>query len=175
VVIGKGHAREARRALTLPDHLKGFGALVGRTREARLSAGDSVIGEADRIPSTLEFVPDYISWRVLAPSANGEPVHLLDAYFYQEVRTGARRCLALSPRGGVHEGERAAMSEGVGGALQLNLTVYDDDRVYQLIARFDFEANESLRQRIWSLERGERTLVLDMRHSTSTPPSGLAR
>lgn len=153
--------RAVEETLKPPEHLRAFEALLGRTWEAHGGAGDSVTGMAVHVQSTFEFVPDYVYGRVLAPSKDGEPAHLLDAYFYQEVRTGALRCLALSNRGGVYEGEVTVVD---GGALQLDLKGYEGDRVVPLVARFDFEKDQTLRQRVWSLEGAERTLMLDVHH-----------
>jgi hypothetical protein len=162
--------REAEQTLTLPEHLKAFEALLGRTWEAQVRMGDSVTGEAVHIQSTFEFVPDYVYGRVLAPSKDGEPAHVLDVYFYQEVRTGSLRCLALSNRGGVYTGEVIVVD---GGALHLDLKGYEGERVVPLVARFDFEKDDTLRQRVWSLEGGERSLTLDVRHQRLEPKGGL--
>jgi len=156
----------AENSLKLPEHLKAFEALVGRTWEAHVTEDDSVTRKAIYIQSTFEFVPDYVYWRVIAPSMDGEPAHLLDAYVYQDVRTRALRCLALSKRGGVYEGAVTAVDAG---ALQLDLTGYEGDRVFPLVARFDFEKDGTLRQRVWSIEGSPRTLMLDVRHKKLEP------
>lgn len=168
--------RAAEKTLNSPEHLKAFEPLLGRTWEAQASAGDSVTGKAVHIQSTFEFVPDYVYWRVLAPSKDGEPAHLLDAYFYQDVRTGTLRCLALSNSGGVYEGTLKVLGRGLddgiaGAALQLDLTGYEGDRVVPLIARFDFQKDETFRQRVWSLEGAERTLIVDVQHKQLAPKS----
>ncbi len=101
----------------------------------------------------------------MSPSQDGEPAHLLDAYFYKDVRTGTLRCFALSNRGGVYEGDLTVLEGGRdGGALQLDPTWYESDRVVPLVVRFDFDQHGSLRQRVWSLEGAERMLVLDVLH-----------
>lgn len=161
------HAPE--KTLKPPEHLRAFEALLGRTWEAQVSADDSGAGKAVDIQSTFEFVPDYVYGRVRAPSKDGEPAHLLDAYFYQHVRTLALRCLALSNRGGVYEGEVTVVD---GGALQLDLKGYEGDRV---VARFDFENDETLRQRVWTLDGAERTLMLDVHHKKLEPKSDQPR
>ncbi len=153
--------RAAEKAINLPQHLKVFDVLLGGTWEAQVRTGESATGKAVHIQSTFEFVPDYVYGRVLAPSEDGEPAHLFDAYVYQDVRTGALRCLALSNRGGVYEGD---VTVADGGALQIDLKGYEGDRVVPLVARFDFEKGETLRQRVWFLEGTERTLMLDVHH-----------
>ena len=47
-----------------------------------------------------------------APSKDGEPTHLLDAYFYHHTGADALRCLALSNRGGVYEGDLTVLDGG---------------------------------------------------------------
>ena len=141
----------------LPEHLKIFEALLG----AWETKGDSVIADASRTESTFEFVPDYIYARVITPSKDGESTHLLDAYVYQDVRTQALRCLALSNSGGVYEGDVIGLE---GGALQLDLKSYEGDRVVPCVVRFDFEEDGSLRSREWSLVGSDRKLLHDVHH-----------
>lgn len=146
------------------EHLKMFEPLVGGTWESK---GDSRTEHALHARSTFEWLPDYVHARVLTPNENGELAHALDAYFYSDVATGALRCLALSNRGGVYEGEGTVLE---GGALQLDLTSSEGDRVIPLVVRFDFEKDGTLRTRAWSAERGERTLALDVRHEKLASP-----
>jgi len=141
----------------LPEHLKIFEAFLGEWE----TKGDSVSVDAPRVESTFEFVPDYVYARVVAPRMDGESTHLLDAYVYQDVRTRALRCLALSSSGGVYEGDVTALE---GGALQLDLKGYEGDRVELLVVRFNFEPDGSLRSREWSLVGSDRKLLLDVRH-----------
>lgn len=164
--------RAVGNASKLPEHLKAFESLLGSTWEAELRMADSVSGSTIHIQSTFAFVPDYVYWRVLAPSRDGESAHLLDAFCFQEVRTSALRCLALSSHGGVYEGTMTVLEEGIDRkALQLDLTGYEGDRIVPLIARFDFEKDETLRQRVWSFEGAERTLVIDVHHKKIEPKS----
>ncbi|MBC7835866.1 MAG: hypothetical protein H7Y88_12320 [Phycisphaerales bacterium] len=156
----------AEEALNPPEHLKAFEALLGRTWEAKIGEGDSGIGKAFHIQSTYEFVPDYVSALVLAPSNDGEPTHLLDAYFYQRVGTGALRRLALSRLGGMYEGDLTVLD---GGALQLELTGYEGDRVVRLVARLAFEKDGTLHQRVWSREGAGRILSLDVHFKKLEP------
>ncbi|MFO0893263.1 MAG: hypothetical protein U0790_29510, partial [Isosphaeraceae bacterium] len=86
------------------ERLKALEPLLGRTWKAR---GDGDAGDAFPIRSTFEWVPyaDYVHARVVSPGKDGEPPRLLDAYLYRHAGTGALRCLALSDRGRVYEGE----------------------------------------------------------------------
>jgi len=145
--------------------LKVLEAFLGHTWEAR---GDEATGNAFHVQSTFEWVPliNAIYARVLAPSKDGEPRHLLDAYFYHHTGTDALRCLALSNRGGVYEGDLTVLD---GGALQLDLKGYEGDRVVPHIVRFDFEPDGTLRDRVWSLKGTERTLMLDVHHKKLEP------
>jgi len=78
------------------------------------------------------------------------------------------RCLALSAGGSVYDGDVTVLD---GGALRLDVTGYEGDQVVLHVARFDFEPDGSLRERVWSLngnegnEGAERTLRLDVHHA----------
>jgi hypothetical protein len=139
------------------ERLKALEPLLGHTWEAR---GDWATGDAFHIQSTFEWVPyaDGIYARTLALTKDGEPSHMLDAYFYHHTGSGSLRCLALSNRGGVYEGDLAVLE---GGSLQLDLKGYEGDRVVPLVVRFDFETDGTLHHRVWSLDGAERTLMLD--------------
>jgi hypothetical protein len=124
--------------------------------------------DARRIETKLEWVPhiNAIHVRVSAPSEDAPPLPLLDAYLYLHTGTGALRCLALSDRGGVYEGDLTVLE---GGALQLDLQGYEGDSlvpttVVPITARFDFESDGSLRHRVWSHGDPHRTLMLDTHH-----------
>lgn len=86
--------------------------------------------------------------------------------FLQHVAIGALRCLALSSRGGVYEGDLTVLE---GGALRLDLKGYEGDRVVPHVVRFGFETDGTLRNRVWFLEGSERTLMLDMHHERLAP------
>jgi hypothetical protein len=149
--------RAAADAPQLPEHLKVFEPILGGTWETE---ADPAAGNASRTRSTFELIPDYVYGRVVVPSQDGDPTHVLDAYVYQHVRTGVLRCLALSDRGGVYEGDLTVLG---GGALQLDLDGYEGNRVVRLVVRVDFEPDGSLHHRVWSLEGAARTQVLDVR------------
>ena len=76
------------------ERLKALESLLGHTWEAK---GDWATGEAFHIQSTFEWVPyaDAIYARTFAQTKDGEPLHLLDAYFYHHTGTDALRCLDL--------------------------------------------------------------------------------
>ena len=154
-----------KAALELPEHWKAFEALVGSTWEAD---GDSASGSAFRIHSTFEWMPslEVVFARVEALNGDGEATHLLDAYIYRHVRDDALRCLALSNRGGVYEGDVTVLD---GGALQLDVKVYEGDRVVPHVAQFEIEDDGHLRARLWSVEGAERTLALDVEHRKLEP------
>ncbi|MCC6677316.1 MAG: hypothetical protein IT436_09240 [Phycisphaerales bacterium] len=121
--------------------------------------------------ATLEWIPlaDAIYARVLTPSADGEPTHLLDAYLYHHTGVGALRCLALSSRGVVYEGEITVLE---GGALHAELKGYEGNRVVVLVARINFERDGTLRQQVWSTDGADRTLLLDVHHEPIHPANG---
>jgi len=180
------------------EHVKALESLLGHTWKAE---GDWATGVAFHIQTTIEFVPyaDGIYSRTVALTRAGEPTHLLDAYFYHHTGTNALRCLALSNRGGVYEGDLTVLDGGaplrgggsvaegpervphaakqtdlVGGALQLDLKGYEGDRVVPYVMRFDFEKDGTLHHRVWSLDGAappspERTLMFDIHHKQVEP------
>jgi hypothetical protein len=145
--------------------LEALEPLLGHAWEAK---GEWAAGDAVHVRTTFEWVPlaDAIYARVLAPGKAGESGHLLDAFFYHHTGANALRCLALSNRGGVFEGDVTVLD---GGTLQLDLKGYAGDRVVPHVVRFDFEKDGTLRQRVWSLNGTERTLVLDVHHRKPKP------
>jgi hypothetical protein len=157
--------RTAEVAPKPSERLKVLEALLGHTWEAK---GDWAAGDAFHIQSTFEWIPyaDAIYARVLAPSKDGEPRHLLDAYFYHHTGANALRCLALSNQGGVYEGDLTVLE---GGAVQIDLKGYEGDQVVAHVVRFDFEQDGTLRHRVWSRKGTERTLMLDVHHRKLEP------
>ncbi|MFN0241795.1 MAG: hypothetical protein ACKVWV_02800 [Planctomycetota bacterium] len=141
-------------------HPKVFGSLFGRMWESK---GDRASGDSLHFQTTFEYVPyaDGIYVRVIAPTKEREPTHLLDAYLYHHTGMDKLRCLALSNRGGVHEGDVTVLD---GGAVQLDLKGYEGDEVVPHVVRFDLESDGTLRSRVWSLAGSERTLLLDVHH-----------
>lgn len=149
----------------LAEHLKPLESLLGHTWEAK---GNWAAGDAFHIQSTFEWVPyvEAVYLRTVGLTKDGEPTHLLDAYVYHHVGTGALRCLALSQLGGVYEGDLTVLD---GGALQIDLKGYEGDRVVLHVVRLDFEQDGTLRHRVWSVEGAERTLRLDVHHRKLEP------
>lgn len=149
------------------EHLQALASLLGHTWEAE---GDWA-GQAFRVQTVFEQVPyvEGIYASTMALSEDGAPVHLFDAYFYHHTGTGALRCLALSSRGGVYEGDLTVLEDG---ALQLDLQGYEGDQVVPHVVRFDFEQDGTLRQRAWSLAGTDRKLLLDVRHEQVKPQTG---
>ncbi|MDB5351791.1 MAG: putative transposase [Planctomycetota bacterium] len=157
--------RTADEAPKPSERLKVLESLLGHTWEAK---GNWATRHAFHIQSTLEWVPyaDGIYARMFAQTKDGEPRHLLDAYFYHHTGTDALRCLALSNQGGVYEGDLTVLD---GGALQLDLKGDEGDRVVRHVVRFDFEKDGTLRHRVWSLKGTDRTLMLDVHHKKLEP------
>ena len=158
----------AGEAIKVAERLQVLEPLLGRTWEAK---GNWASGAALHVQSTFEWVPfaDAIYARVVMPTKDGEPTHLLDAYVYHHTGTGAVRCLALTNRGGVYEGDLTVLD---GGALQLDLQGYEGDRVVPRVVRIDFAKDGTLQQRVWSVAGAERTLLLDVQHRKSEPKQG---
>lgn len=156
----------ATRELSKP--LEVFKPLLGHIWEAKGEYHDgSAAAKSFDTQSTLEWVAslEVICARTIALDRDGEPAHLLDAYFYQPVGRGALRCLALSNHGGVYEGDVAVLECG---AVQFDLKGYEGDRVVQLLMRFDFESGR-VRQRVWSIQGADRRVMLDVYHRREPP------
>lgn len=150
-------------------YLKALEPFLGRTWESTGEAkGEWSNGAA--LQSTFEWIPiaDTIYARVVVPTKDGEPMHVLDAYLYYHPGATTLRCLALSHQGGVYEGDISVLD---GGALQLDVKGFEGDRAVSLAVRFDFEADGALHQRIWSVEGAERTLLLDVHHTARADSS----
>lgn len=147
------------------ERLKALEALLGPTWEAK---GKWATGEAFHVQTVFQLIAgvDGIYASTLAPTHDGERLNLLDAYLYHHTGTGALRCLALSQRGGVYEGDVTVVE---GGALELHLKGYEGDRVVSHVVRFDFEGDGTLRNRIWSLAGTQRALLLDVHHAQLAP------
>ncbi len=152
--------RTAVEAAKPSKYLQVLESFLGHTWEAR---GDGTNRDAFHIQSTFEYVPyaDAIYAHTVALTPDGEATGLLDAYLYHHTGTDALRCLALSKWGGVYEGEWTVLE---GGALQLDLKNCEGDQVGSHLVRFDFEKDGTLRDRVWSQDGNERTLLLDVYH-----------
>ncbi len=148
------------------EHLQPLESLLGKTWAAEGVWAD---GAAVQVETELEWVPyaNAIHARVLAPTKEGGPLHMLDAYIYHHTGANAVRCLALSNRGGVYEGDLSVLD---GGALQLDLKGYEEDHVVQHVVRLDLGQDGATRNRIWSLAGQQlRTLLLDVQHQEVEP------
>jgi hypothetical protein len=150
----------------LPGHLSALEPLLSSTWGSTWG-GTSVLRDGPQIVdgrpvhATFQWSPslEVVVARLIAPSANGETSLLLEAYVYRDVRSGAVRCLGLSNRGTVYEGDLTVLD---GGALRLDLTSYDVGRTVPLIARLEFAQDGTLRQRVWSADVAEPALLLDL-------------
>jgi len=153
-------------------HLKAFEALLGHTFEGT-AAGPA--GDGLRVRMSFEWIPyvEAIRARVIAPAENGDPAQILDAYVYQHPTKDELECLALSRGGGVQEGVVSVLD---GGAVELALKSYEGEEVVPHLVRLDREENGNLRQRAWSGDGDDRTLVLDLALGAVEPePAGKRR
>lgn len=150
----------------LPAGLRVLEPLVGHTWEAKGASSD--LGTDFHAQSTFEWVPsvEVVCARTVSLRRQDESKELLDAYFYEPIGSGPVRCLALSSRGGVYEGDLTAIE---GDVLQLNLNGYEGTQVVSQVVRFDFEKDGTLRTRVWSLEGADRMLRLDVHHKKVEP------
>ena len=135
-------------------HLTAFVPLVGHNWEA---------GDGHGTRTTFEWIPyvEAIHGVAVTPSVDGEPVRLVEEYIYRHPVRNTVLYLALSNSGGVEEGEFTVLE---GGSMQLDLKSYEGDRVTRREKRFDFEPEGTLRERVWVVDDGSRTLTLDVRH-----------
>jgi hypothetical protein len=152
--------------------LRAFDALVGHTWRANGRAYTGGSHQADgRVQSTFQWIPSLQAVWARSMSLGGEgtaSTHLLDAYFIEPIGSGPLRCLALTNQGCVHEGDVTVLD---GGALQLELTGYEADRVVRHIVHLEVDQGGTLRHRVWSLEGTERAVVLDIHHRKLDPPN----
>ncbi len=159
------------------DRLKALEPLIGHTWDTTVDKADwrEAGGDSVHIESTFEWIPyiDAIYARTFALRGNGEPTHILDAYIYLHTGTGRLRCLVLSNwagRSGVYEGDLTVLE---GGALQLDLQGYEGEQEASQVVRFDFEEDRTLHHRIWSVDGGVRTPMLDVHHTVSPMSKGI--
>jgi hypothetical protein len=162
---GPAVAAEAR---TPTAHLRAFEALLGHTWEAKGEWARGASPGALHVQSTFEWVPlaNGVYVRVVAPGKDGGAAHVLDAYVYHHTGAGVVRCLALSAAGGVYEGDVRVLD---GGAIEMDLKGYEGERVVSRVVRLDLEADGTARSRVWSVEAGARTLMLDVRSRRLEP------
>lgn len=155
-------------ALSKP--LKAFEKILGSAWNAK---GQWVGGDAFHIETTFEWVPlaNAIYARTFVLRGNGTPIHVLDTYFYHHTGTDRVRCLAFSKWGdwpeairGMYEGEVTIED---GGAFKIDLKGHEDERVVSFDVRFELEKDGTLHHRVWSIDGGKRTPMLDVRHMAS--------
>jgi len=148
----------------LGERLKVFESLLGRTWDtAGAASGEWADGGGFHTQASVEWIPyaNGVYARVSAERKGGEPAHLLDVYVYFHTGAGVLRCLVLSERGGVYEGDITVVD---GGALEVDLKGYERDRAVSRVVRVDFEKDGNVRSRVWSVKGDERTLLLDVRY-----------
>jgi hypothetical protein len=142
-----------------------FESLLAHTWETK---GEWARGGAFHLQTSFEWIPyaDYIHGRTFAQTPWGQPMILFDVFLYHHTGTDTLRCLALSNRGGVHEGDLTVLDSG---ALQLDLESHEGDQVVAQVMRFEFEKDGTLRHRIWSVDGAEGTPLLDVQHRKLVP------
>ncbi len=151
----------AREAPNPVKHLKAFEPLAGHTWEAMAANGAGV-------RTTFEWIPyvEAISMRTVAATEDGDGAHLLDGYIYRHPVKNTLHYLALSDSGAVEEGELKVIENG---AIEFDLSRFEGDRAARLVRRIDFEQDGVLRERIWSVDGGARTLMVDAHHRKIEP------
>lgn len=153
-----------------PARLVAFESLLGHAWE---SSGEFkgewvATGTMSKVKSSVELIPlaNGIYIRTTGFSARNEPTHLLDTYIYHHTGADVLRCLGLSSRGGVYEGDLALVD---GGALETVLNGFEFERDIQILVRIEHEQDGSLRHRAWSVESAGRALMLDVRYRKVQP------
>ncbi len=161
----RAHAAPAGAEPELAQRLNAFAPLLNHTWQTET---DKPTGGATSIRTAFQSIPyaDAIYARSWIPVDNGASGHLFDIYLYHHTGAGVLRCLALSDRGAVYEGDVAVLD---GGALRFDLTGAKGDRTVPLLVRLDFDADGSVRQRVWAGSAAEGTPVLDLRHRKADP------
>lgn len=160
---GEGEARMPKvseRMQALQPLLEGIWESTGGDVQRGAGAGD-----ASRIRTTFEWMPglELIYARAVELSDEGEPAHVLDAYFYYDMGTASLHCRAFTHSGGVYEGEVRAPQ---GGSLQIDLKGCEGERNVATAASIDFMNDGTVRERMWSDDLGEYTLMRDALHLT---------
>ncbi len=139
--------------------------LLGHTWEAQLSNLGAWSGldtsTKYTIQSTFHWIAsaDLVYVRTIALRNSEAPLHLLDSYLYHHTGTNTLRCLALSSRGSVYEGNVNVSDNPT--TLQLNLDGYEGEHTSKYIMHLDIEKDGSLHSRLWSLTGAQRTILLD--------------
>ncbi|MCA9274361.1 MAG: hypothetical protein KDA31_15095 [Phycisphaerales bacterium] len=148
---------------TISENLKPFIPLLGQWED-----GDGKDASKQHSALNIQWVEylDLITVQLDITSADDESVHLFDAYLYHHLGTNSLRCLALSKSGGVYEGEVALLLDG---ALECDLRGFVGELETLHVARLEFEGDGMLRERVWTVADGSRTLTLDARYRKSEP------
>ena len=144
-------------------YLKAVVPLLGRAWEAtgETATGGPAAGDAIDTRTTFEWIPlaDAVHARVTAPTTDGEPMHMLDAYIYHHTGAAVLRCLVLSRSGGVYEGDVTALA---GGGIQIDMKGYEADAEARYVVRVDYEKDGAVRERVWLANGAGRTLLRDV-------------
>lgn len=150
----------------LTESLRVLAPLIGHAWSAEIAL---VTGESFGITSTVDWVPHStgVEARVSGSTPDGVATELLDVYFYDHTGREGLRCLALSAWGAVYEGDVTVLE---GGALQIDMLGYHRDEVVPHTVRLDFGEDGALRDRVWSVQGAERTLLFDARHEKQDQP-----
>lgn len=147
------------KPLQMSKNMAPFESLFGDWRAQGEKGSERVEG----LRSSFEWVKllDVVVVRVVRdPDADGA-VPLLDAYVYHNLGSATLKCLALSADGAVYEGDVSVLGNA---AFELDLTRSEKGGRSLYRVRFDAGSDGTLRQRVWTVAGGERTLVLDVSH-----------
>lgn len=118
--------------------------------------GGAWVGDSADLETTLTWLPlvEVVHARVTAAGA-----HVLDAWVYHHPTADELRVLALSARGGVHEGR---LTQPERGALQLELEGHTGERAAVHLVRLERDDDGAVRTRAWLVSSTGRELVLDL-------------
>jgi hypothetical protein len=136
-----------------------FRPLIGKTVRAE-NDGSSMDGL--EVVATLEWIPyiDALYLRVLGSARDAASAHLLDAVLYHHTGLGKLRCLALSHRGEVSEGDVRMLEDR---SVQIELDGSTEEGDVARIVRLEIAEDAAARLRVWSRGTREQRPLLDLR------------
>lgn len=124
---------------------------------------------AGNFRTAFTYLPwvDAIHVQINRPGPARETELLVEAWLYHHTGSRTLRCLALSHRGGVYEGE---ISVPEPGALLLRMKGAEGEWSSHPELRIDFTADGTLRQRLWATTGGQSLLLLEHQHRKPDQP-----
>jgi hypothetical protein len=144
---------------------------LGSVWERRAGESDVPVAAERRAGTrtTFEYVAyaDAIYGRVEEIGASGARAHAMDVYLYHHTGAGVLRYLALGTdakgEAVVYEGNITPSKDG--RSLVFDLKATSAGGAERMEMQLEFDADASVRQRVWSIKGETRALMLDARHA----------